>query len=775
MPLIQHSHLIAWSHAGGDGQFGELIRRLIYATVCRLRPQVHFLSGQTNNQPDWDGTVDFQSSTYFHQSVWEISVREDYEKKFHEDYASALTKELPPGWNAENVIYVAATLRKNIKAQKKTDIAKDLIRVHGKRFGWIIILDVDSFVQWIENTPAVEGWAADILKIGNSRFGRSLEHEWRFWSDQTVPATSTSLVTAGRNLDQLRTLLLHNQPGVVEVQADSVGEAVGLVYGALRPSDDDGQSATVLASALVVGQMSRADELSIQPVFPDSLPLTILFPTAGPRRNSLVNFGHRVVMVYGRSCRNESALTFDRPSVDAFRSALVDMTVEDSEAEKEARACGCSASVWHIGKVFQSNRLNEFLPIWAQPQFADSVVPAVFLGGWDEVSVPDGKLIKKLSKQTPLDFFGVLQPFSSCDDPLFEVVQTERLLIAPTAAFAFVASHITARHLAHLRDACFEAFGTISPEVAARWEESRSELRMRKRSDEWSNWVLDGLAETLLRIAVLDGPLRQSGALATYGGSGQAYVDQLLKDLPGLSKDPRVIASLSQRLPYLAEASPISFMEALDSLLQGELHDLQRWLGDTDNGIFGQSFHTGVLWALELLAWSEIHLSHASLLLARLADVDPGGRLSNRPANSLREIFLPWYRQTSASLETRVSVLKLLLEQVPTIGWALLIDLLPGVHQSATPTQKPRWRDFGQSGANDVTFAESREAYQRYISLALDASIMQPRRLADLARNYEKLSPDHRRQLEHNSINTKCLCCKYIFFLIINKPTIFWV
>lgn len=746
MPFIQHSHLIAWSHAGGEVLFGELIRRLVYASACRHRPQVHFLSSQTNNQSGWDGTVEFQSTTGLHQSVWEISVRDNYEQKFREDYISALGKALPSGWEAENVIYVAATLRKKISATKKVSIAKDLVHKYGKRFGWILILDVDSFVQWIEKAPSVESWAADTLRLGNGRFGRSLEHEWRFWSEQTSPATSTRLVTAGRNLDPLRTVLLQNQPGVVEVQADSISEAVGLVYGALCASDDE-QSVAMLASAIVVRDAASAESLSMQPVHPDSLPLTILYPTAGPQRFRLVNECHRVVVAYGHSNRNGSALTFERPSVEAFRSTLIEMNVDGKEAEMEARACGCSASVWHIRKVFESNRLNEVLPEWAQPNCADAVIPAVFLGGWDELSIPDGVLIQRLSTLSPVDFFSAIQRYCTCDDPLFEVVESERILIAPTAAFAFVASNITSRHLARLRDVCFHAFGTISPEVTSRWEGKESELRVRRRSEEWSSWILDGLAETVLRIAVLDGPLRQSGALAAYGGTGQAYVDQLVRDLPGLSNDPRVMASLSQRLPYLAEASPLSFMEALDSLLQGDLRDLQRWLGDTD-GVLGQSFHTGVLWALELLAWSEAYLARASLLLARLAAADPGGRLANRPSNSLREIFLPWYQQTSASLKTRMMVLRQLLDHAPEVGWALLVELLPGVHQSSVPTQRPRWRDFGHSTAGSLSVADVREAYQSYISLTLSASKGQPQRLADLAKHYEKLSPNHRQTLE---------------------------
>ena len=53
--------------------------------------------------------------------------------------------------------------------------------------------------------------------------------------------------------------------------------------------------------------------------------------------------------------------------------------------------------------------------------------------------------------------------------------------------------------------------------------------------------------------------------------------------------------------------------------------------------------HTGFLWALEGLAWSEQYMGYAAEVLAQLAELDPGGRLSNRPSASLEAIFKPWY------------------------------------------------------------------------------------------------------------------------------------
>jgi hypothetical protein len=77
-----------------------------------------------------------------------------------------------------------------------------------------------------------------------------------------------------------------------------------------------------------------------------------------------------------------------------------------------------------------------------------------------------------------------------------------------------------------------------------------------------------------------------------------------------------------------------------------------------------------MLWALETLAWDPDFLHRAALILARLADIDPGGRLSNRPINSLRAIFLSWTPNTNAPLKQRLAVLDAIVRLTPEVPMA---------------------------------------------------------------------------------------------------------
>ncbi len=132
--------------------------------------------------------------------------------------------------------------------------------------------------------------------------------------------------------------------------------------------------------------------------------------------------------------------------------------------------------------------------------------------------------------------------------------------------------------------------------------------------------------------------------------------------------------SLSGELPLLAEAAPIELLDAVESGLAGEQPLLVSMFTDREDEVpvLGiSSAHSGLGWALELLCCPERYFIRAALALAALAEIDPSGRLSNRPEASLRAVLLPWLPRTSASLTERVALLDLLRERHPQLAWRL--------------------------------------------------------------------------------------------------------
>ena len=154
----------------------------------------------------------------------------------------------------------------------------------------------------------------------------------------------------------------------------------------------------------------------------------------------------------------------------------------------------------------------------------------------------------------------------------------------------------------------------------------------------------------------------------------------------------------------------------------------------------GANYVTGLLWALETLAWDEKYLIRTCVSLGYLADRDPGGNWANRPANSLTRILLPWMPQTVATADKRHVAMGVLREEVPTVAWRTLISLLPNQTQSSMPTRKPQWHNAIPEGWRDnVSKSDYREQVSSYASVVVDMAIEDGRKLEELIGHLDSL------------------------------------
>jgi hypothetical protein len=138
---------------------------------------------------------------------------------------------------------------------------------------------------------------------------------------------------------------------------------------------------------------------------------------------------------------------------------------------------------------------------------------------------------------------------------------------------------------------------------------------------------------------------------------------------------------------------------------------------------------------LEALAWGQDTYARAIRILARLAEIDPGGRLVNRPINSMKEIFLPWFPNTCATVEQRSSMLTNLAKETPDVAWPLLVDLLPERITTSSGTQRPQLRDAGENAQRSVTQKEYWEATLKVIELVIELAGTEPSRWIEIMRD----------------------------------------
>jgi hypothetical protein len=150
----------------------------------------------------------------------------------------------------------------------------------------------------------------------------------------------------------------------------------------------------------------------------------------------------------------------------------------------------------------------------------------------------------------------------------------------------------------------------------------------------YSDSLRRGLAENLS----LGAGLASEGVIADEHDSSHAR--RIVSRLLPAASDWKRWASIGSFLPLLAEAAPGEFLDAIAQDLKSPNPALvELMLQERADGITGAVYHTGLLSALEALAWSTKYTAKMADLLAKLPALDPGGKWGNRPKASLRNLF----------------------------------------------------------------------------------------------------------------------------------------
>ena len=271
----------------------------------------------------------------------------------------------------------------------------------------------------------------------------------------------------------------------------------------------------------------------------------------------------------------------------------------------------------------------------------------------------------------------------------------------------------------------------------------------------YSHEIRKGLAETLALLGTHPTALRNCSQHKSEN-TALLTIREIFEDA-----DWVLWASLDVLLPTLAEASPDEFLRAVEQGLQQTPCPFDQLFAQETAGFTGRNHMTGLLWALEALAWDEQFLVRACTALGELAYRDPGGNWGNRPANSLTTILLPWHPQTMAPLEKRKVAVQTIRTQNPTVAWNLLISLLPTQTQHSIGTQKPTWLDTVPNDWNElVTPKDYWAQVSLYASLTVEMAIEDPAKLEDLIHNVDKL-PDAEFNQVFEYLSSEC---------VVNRP-----
>lgn len=726
--LANATDLAQWGNRlDAQGLLPKLIRRLILATSSDIT-RIGVRSEEGIRYPGFDGIIEAGKGNAFVPtglSVWEMGVNQDPKGKAEGDYTKRT--EDPLGVDPLQTTFVFVTPR---RWPGKEDWIEDK-RMSGK---WhdVWVHDADDLETWLELALAVHAWISRLLGKDPGDI-QALDTFWTDWREATQPPLSAELLVSGRDEAVERTTQhLQGTFGMLTVRADAQDEALAFIAAAIEKLPE-GERDGLFARTLIVESVQAWRQITIaeQPM--------VLLPTFKPVDVvQATRRGHHILIPAGRETAESSGMVIlPRPSRQAVAGALQAMGLNEERASS-------LASLAHHSLLALRRKLSLYpevqQPNWASPDKARAVLPALLAGSWDEALVGDQHAIAALAGRPYEEIAQDLVRYAQESDPPFRQVGSVWSLASKEDAWRLLARFMTRQDMEHLQRVILDVFGTSDPALELPIDKRWMAGAMGK-SRPHSTYLREGLADTMALIAADTGDVLLGGT-ATGQDYAAGFVAHLLRQA---NEDPsgQFWASLSDVLPLLAEAAPDAFLNAVDTASADADPVIRKLFMDSSQGTFAaSSAHTPLLWALERLAWSPNYLSGATLALTHLAKLDPGGYLANRPGNSLRGIFVLWYPQTAATFEERLQVLDMLREQEPTISWRLLISLLPRPHETANPTDVPRWRDWKpEERESSFSYAELWNATEALITRLLIDVGTDKDRVCDVVERIENLPP----------------------------------
>ena len=735
MKWITATDLDKWADTiPARANFPGLVADLIRASASDIT-SIRFPSGDKGQVRGFDGHLVAKGAPPYvpdGHSLWEFGVAKNPTKKAESDFEKR-TAEVDEV-TRQQTTFVFVSPRTIDSSNKKVAAGSKKKKIADWRTNWLTTkrnlgkwknveyVDGAMLEAWLANHAALASrFARFELNIMYQSGARSTDEFWEEYSTRFAPTLVEEVLLAGREsqAEELRKKLVVSS-GILLYAAESPEEVIAFTVAAIRRADPASRL-YLEARTIIVETEEAARQLAVK-----SGLIFLPWRQAKCLAGLLAQRGLTVASAGADELRGKHELLV-RPDSTTLGKAFTAMGYSETKGYEIARECGRSLAV--LARRYPSATAEQ--PEWFYE--GEKLLPALLAGAWNSSLDQDKAILQSLAGCD--DYYEVEKPLrklKKLNDPPLDQVSDVWAMRAPIDAFVYLAYLIGPEHLKRFSAAMNVVFSQVPP---APKPGDVFQLAS-QRNDTHSSWLRDGMMTTLLHMAVI-----RTNEFCVQGSTAQEYVNEIVRSLPGLSSDYRLMASLSNQLSLLAEAAPVPFLDALEHLLEGDAARIKP-IFDEQKGLWSNhSFHNGLLWALETLAWLPDFLLRSAKCLARLAEIDPGGSTSNRPIESLKSIFLAWAPNTSANVNIRLGVLKHLLQEVPGIAWSLLAKLLPEYMGTTFPTEKPKHREPETKPIEIMTYGLIWETQAVIIDLTLERVGDDPGRWKTLIGSMSRFQP----------------------------------
>ncbi|MCA9008678.1 MAG: hypothetical protein KDB01_02975, partial [Planctomycetaceae bacterium] len=729
MPWTRATHLDQWADTEvASRRLPLLVRKLVRKTV----PDVNRLNIPANEQtvrPGFDGIVECTVGNQFvpaGRSVWEMGTNQDPEVKANSDI-SLRAKQLGTVERSETT-FVFVTPR---PWHKKDTWASRMATNEGWKS--VVVHDSNDLEHWLDLARDVDAWISHQTRQVPSGV-QSLEQYWGSLRLIAKHLLLPEVFTASRETErQSITAFLGRSPDSLFIRTASLSDGVDFLAGlaseqaeAFQLGDPaiEPQHLSLLQNAVIVFNQDDWRQLAHS----DTSLLLIPSPTLQVSSTdvaSAVEAGHYVIVTGPRGIvPADRGIVLRGVQQYELEKALVSSGYSDSEAGSLAKS---STGNTTILKRRMALHPETVLPPWSEPPLATDLAFLALIGGWTHVSPtpPSQQDVPEAFRHIPPSDLTILElggyPMRELDqliarwkeppEPFFLRFSDTVLITSREDAWYLLGDYVTAEQLRKFRDLAIMVLVEDNPALELE-PEKRWLANVYGKRHSMSGELRKSLVETLAIMATCPTVTQQSAK-----NRFTSTIEEVVRSVLPKKCDWKRWASLRNHFRVIAEAVPEMFLSRIEEDLESPSPAVPQLFEEQTGSFTGGRMHCELLWALEALAWSPDYLPRVTVILAKLESLtNVPGNQSNRPENSLHEIFLLWLPHTNATVSERVASLENVLHIEPTVGWQVVLALLPSSYSGFShSTSMPRWRPWADGWSRDLV---NQQRYEYAMAIA---------------------------------------------------------
>ncbi|BAY08173.1 hypothetical protein [Calothrix sp. NIES-2098] len=721
--IVTENQLDEWVRGNArdaQGIIVELVYRLVAASSPNPNKRRFPLPdsiGQHGPDGIFDTDFDFNPFVPEGSSFWEIGTGTNAGAKATSDYKD-LTSTIPSEIRQKSTFIFVTPLsgRKDWPHTWKEDAQAEWLEKRRQKNDWqdVRIIDGTGLIDWLQHFLSVELWLADKMGLPVHQIETPEQH-WADLRSIGEPPLIPDIFLANREaacakLNEVfsgKMLQLKLDTRFLDQVADFVAAYIATI--------DNNARLNIIGRCLFISGIEAWNAItSLQ----ERHILVANFDlnendSLGRKLLQKAERGGHAIIFGGMPGGIPSLYRVPIPNPKSYQ--IEEFLVKAGYNKEKARSFA-QKSNGNLSSLLRCLQNISLTPEWAQGADAAELVIAEILGTWNEHFEADKAVVEKLSGSSYAEWVKKMRNIAL--RPGTPLIQRDGIwkFVARYEGWNALGQQIFDEHLNQIKDIAINVIREQDPQFELPPEE-RYAANIYGKTLTHSISLRNSLAENLALLGSHPEPL-----ISCSSGKAEVIARCAVREILA-NADWVLWASLNHLLPLLAEAAPEEFLNAVESALNNDPCPFDILFTQERPGVTGGNYITGLLWALETLAWDATYLIRVLIILGELTAKDPGGNWANRPVNSLTTILLPWFPQTCASVAKRQSAIKTLLQENPDVAWKVLLAILPNPNQISRGSRKPAWRTIiPEDWSERATQQEYWEQVNAYSEMVLRAT-----------------------------------------------------